>query len=240
MIEPIPYYPRSFVRPARLLDVPSEPASIGRDLTGRVFGRLTVVRWAGTQERNGNRFAMWECLCSCGNTKIVRAGNLLANGHTRSCGCAKRVAFGTPEERFWKKVNKTEGCWLWTGGHNGVGYGIIRVWAVRSYAHRFSWVLHNGPVPEGLQVLHRCDVPACVRPDHLFLGTQQANVDDMRNKGRARGSPRGESNPKAKLNNQAVLYIRSSKEPPIVLAAKFGVTNSYICAVQKRRKWRHI
>lgn len=90
-----------------------------------------------------------------------------------------------PDRRFWSKVNISTSCWNWIGCLNNKGYGEFRVWKTWSeYAHRFSWALHFGPIPNGLKVLHRCDNPRCVRPDHLFLGTQADNVADMLAKGR--------------------------------------------------------
>jgi hypothetical protein len=91
----------------------------------------------------------------------------------------------THEERFWSKVNKTETCWLWTGHCNCDGYGEFSICGVRILAHRASYLLEYGMLPEGLSVLHSCDNPPCIRPTHLFLGTQQDNVNDMIAKGRA-------------------------------------------------------
>lgn len=92
----------------------------------------------------------------------------------------------TLPERFWSKVEKAEGCWLWTAYRDDDGYGSIRVGRKAELAHRVAWWLTNGPIPPGLHVLHRCDRPECVNPDHLFLGTQLDNVVDMYRKGRAR------------------------------------------------------
>ena len=78
-------------------------------------------------------------------------------------------------ERFWSKVNKTESCWLWMASTVWNGYGRFRVGSTLQRAHRISWELYNGPIPDGLSILHSCDTPACVRPDHLFLGTQEDN-----------------------------------------------------------------
>src|ERR1041384_6319384 len=92
---------------------------------------------------------------------------------------------GTITERFWAKVKKTDGCWEWTGAKHKRGYGLIRSKEISMYrAHRLSWVIHNGPIPDGLHVPHDCDTPSCTRPDHLFLGTHKDNMEDATRKGR--------------------------------------------------------
>lgn len=93
-------------------------------------------------------------------------------------------------ERFWAKVDQTPGlgplgdCWEWQGHRMKFGYGVIRHDGRIRKAHRVSFALNNGALPEEMMVCHRCDNPACVRPDHLFLGTQQDNMDDRMAKGR--------------------------------------------------------
>ena len=88
-------------------------------------------------------------------------------------------------ERFWSKVVKIDdGCWLWTAALLLDGYGQIWLGQTMERAHRLSWIIHFGPIPEGLCVLHTCDNPPCVRPGHLFLGTQLDNVRDAIRKGR--------------------------------------------------------
>ena len=86
-------------------------------------------------------------------------------------GCLKGRRLGTPASRLWKRVRITPGCWLWQGAHLPYGHGQIRIEHKCVLVHRLSWELHHGPIPVGLCVLHKCDVPLCVNPDHLFLGT---------------------------------------------------------------------
>jgi hypothetical protein len=90
-------------------------------------------------------------------------------------------------DRFWARVDRTttpDGCWPWTGGAGGFGYGRLRLGKKKVMTHRVAWELTNGPIPEGILVLHDCDNPPCCRPDHLFLGDHAANVADRHAKGR--------------------------------------------------------
>lgn len=100
----------------------------------------------------------------------------------------KRVApsYASLSERFWAHVRKGESCWEWMGYRDPKGYGRFKPSKAssESLAHRFAWTQENGAIPEGLFVLHRCDNPACVKPDHLFLGTRGDNNNDMARKGR--------------------------------------------------------
>jgi hypothetical protein len=159
-------------------------------------------------------------------------------------------------ERFWTKVRVTDTCWLWTGNLNQAGYGRMNgvLGGPQVRTHRVSWELHFGPIPEGMHVCHTCDVRACVRPDHLFLGTNEENHLDKIAKGRqpqgndhwSRSQPervaRGET--KSKLTGAQVLAIRARYSAGGVtqsqLADEYGVTYSNIAYICRRETWRHI
>ena len=90
------------------------------------------------------------------------------------------------EQRFWAYVDVSGECWMWTGGKHHFGYGIFHTTARSSVlTHRFAWEFENGPIPDGMYVLHHCDNPPCVRPDHLWLGTREENNRDRDLKGRS-------------------------------------------------------
>ncbi len=140
-------------------------------------------------------------------------------------------------------IDDATSCWLWTGSRLPKGYGrFYPRWKVGLYAHRFSWECASGAlVPVGLEILHSCDNPPCVRPDHLSPGTHAANVAEMHARGRAACAPlRGERHPHAKLTEEAVRSIRSSSDGPAALAARHGVSRELVKAVRARRIWRHV
>ena len=145
-------------------------------------------------------------------------------------------------DRFWSKVHKTATCWLWTGcvvaryGQIGLGHPYS-AYGKRWKTHRFSWELHHGPIPKGLKVCHRCDVPLCVRPSHLFLGTQAENVHDSSRKGRknAWGIQ--------KLNADDVLVIRAQSARGISqkdIAKAFGIARSTVSGIVHRKSWGYL
>src|SRR6185312_3528319 len=146
----------------------------------------------------------------------------------------------TTAERFWEKVRKTETCWLWTGAGNSNGYGVFRSGKMGT-AHRFSWELHNGPIPEGLCVLHRCDVRRCINPEHLFLGTKGDNLKDMYAKGRA---PIGEKHGMAKLASKDIprfrdLYLNCDFTQD-ELGEESGISRAQAGRVARGQAWTHI
>jgi hypothetical protein len=149
-----------------------------------------------------------------------------------------------PDARFWSKVNKTATCWLWMGSKTTTGYGSFGISRGRiEKAHRVSWELHFGSIPQGMMVCHHCDVPLCVRPDHLFLGTQSDNMCDSRDKGRLyKPDVRGEKHGKSKLKEIEVveIFTNPSGESTRNLATRFGVAFATIWDIKKGRRWNHL
>lgn len=186
---------------------------------------------------------------------------------------ACRLADLPPEERFWSRVRKTENCWLWTGyiqdkTQRG-GYGALKVNGKCQRAHRFSYELHYGSIPPGLVVMHKCDKPPCVRPDHLMLGTPKDNVHDAMHKGRlatgqANGgylsadkiseglkrylsahpeARQGERHPRTKLKESQVLLIRqmaSEGKRTCDIARAFNTPWTTVDGIIKRKTWSHL
>lgn len=152
----------------------------------------------------------------------------------------------TLEDRFWSKVDQTSGCGNWTAATSSSGYGLIGrgsrgAGLVR--ASHVSWMIHNGDVPPGMWILHHCDNPLCVRPDHLFLGNHQDNMNDMISKGRDHKNPNyGEDHPSTKLSDTQITEIVDAwhDAPPRrhgrvafrnALCAKYGVSDTTIKGV---------
>lgn len=144
---------------------------------------------------------------------------------------------------FWRKAVEDEhGCWIWAGCINSDGYGSICRKGQRKKAHRHAWELARGPIPDGLWVLHRCDVPACVNPDHLYLGTVVENLRDAIERGRlvpAHGLKHGMS----KLNDVAVRVIRWCSEhgySRAELARAYRISNTVVSAIARGKAWKHV
>jgi hypothetical protein len=142
--------------------------------------------------------------------------------------------------RFEKKyiLEPNTGCWLWVAHCLPQGYGVFVFNGKNRRSHRFSYELHIGPIPEGLDCLHVCDTPRCCNPVHLFLGTNEDNVRDKVKKGRhSRGSKHGAS----KLTEAQVIEIRSRVgQSHIELAREFGIRYQNIGAILNRKHWGHI
>lgn len=158
-----------------------------------------------------------------------------------------------PLTRFWAKVDKTDTCWLWTGALRDDGYGVFNLGQSTVRVHRFSYELHHGPIPAGKFVCHRCDVPRCVNPAHLFAGTHADNMADRQAKGRVaagadsgmRKHPeahvRGVKHPMAKLTPERVGHIRAMRQSGLShqkIADRVGIARTTVTDVLKGRNWR--
>lgn len=159
------------------------------------------------------------------------------------------------EDRFWEKVEKTDGCWNFSANRKGKGYFRLGLPGERHVsAHRFSYEIAFGPIPDGLWVLHHCDNPKCVRPDHLFLGTAKDNTQDALNKGRmatgernwSKRHPelirRGEAQSNAKLtaDDARAIFAQKGKKSQKDLAAEYHVSPSKVSHIWTGRAWRHV
>jgi hypothetical protein len=143
--------------------------------------------------------------------------------------------------RFWKYVDKSGDHWLWTGAsHNGYGRFLVQKGITRQ-AHRVSWMLSNQcSFPDEMQVLHRCDIPPCVHPDCLFIGTQDDNMKDMSRKGR---SLVGETNARAKFCEDDIRRMRSLRSNGwslSELAYEFNCGLSHVSQICNRQMWAHV
>jgi hypothetical protein len=152
-------------------------------------------------------------------------------------GAYNRAKVRSAEELYIPEPNT--GCWLWLGATSRGGYGAAKRNQKQWAAHRLMWTLQRGPIPEGLNVLHRCDTPLCVNPDHLFLGTNADNTADMRQKGRGRSAP-GEAQGGAKLTADQVRAIRADPRPGVAVARGYGITPSSVTLIKQRKNWRHV
>ncbi len=154
---------------------------------------------------------------------------------------------------FWAKTRDEDGCKVWTGARYRDGYGQVHLQSKPhkcAKAHRVAWQLANGPIPDGLHVLHRCDNPPCINPEHLFLGTQQDNNRDRDAKGRvasgsrsgARRHPAAFRRPR-KLTDGDVVAMRqryAEGERLADLSRAYGVAISHVFNVVNRKVWRHV
>ena len=147
-------------------------------------------------------------------------------------------------ERFNDKHTKTEaGCWEWSASRHRQGYGRIRLGKKEGktlQAHRVSYELFIGEIPNGKLVCHKCDNPACVNPDHLFLGTHKDNMEDKYSKGRQGILPKGELCRNSRFKNEDVLFIRDSPLSVKELAVLYNTTTRYIYRILSRERSSHL
>lgn len=201
--------------------------------------------------QNCDREAHTRGWCATHYRRVMRSGSDESNLPLQ--GCAK-----TPEQRLEEKSAYIPmcGCRLWFGASVPFGYGVTFFQGKQQFAHRVAWQLERGAIPDGLLVLHECDMPECINTNHLFLGTQKNNMDDMARKGRAgwghsnrlRGAQhpmvgngyKGEQHPRAKLTQLEVNTIREIYKTGITqsnIASMFGVKQAQISSIIRGKSW---
>lgn len=139
-------------------------------------------------------------------------------------------------ERFFKKCN---GCWIWNGSLNWAGYGTFRYGSSTTRAHRTSFELYICSIPEELNVLHTCDNPSCVNPEHLWLGTQADNAEDREEKQRG-NHKQGITHGMVKVTESIVRAIRRDRRVTSEIAAQYGLHRGHVSDIKNYKSWSHI
>ena len=182
-----------------------------------------------------------QLICPQCDSPFTAQANEVAHGR-RLCGkrCADAAMSKSPEATFWASFQKTDACWLWTGDLGKDGYGIFNAGHHKYRGHVYSYTLHHGPIPDGLYVLHHCDTPPCVNPDHLFTGTAADNAADKVAKGRQQ---RGQGICWAKMTEDRVRQMRAERAAGMTLkalGARYGLNHSTVADICLRKTWRHV
>lgn len=217
------------------------------DMTGLKINRWTVLSKANKPIQAKQSGLFWNCLCDCGN-EVVVYGNSIRKGKSKSCGCLKAEKSslvmkemrlkksGSLTERFFSRfVELDNGCWQWKAHTDKDGYGYLPGDKKNIRAHRFSYEIHKGEIPDKMIICHHCDNPGCVNPNHLFVGTQKDNAQDALKKER---NYIGEKNGRSKLTLEDVKEIILSDLNFKQLAKKFGVSNSTINSIKLGKTWQ--
>lgn len=193
-----------------------------------------------------------ECGCGCGGLIPIRDARGRPRRFVRGHGSfvqRGKPRRGTPrvyplsvEQRLQQRIayEPNSGCWLWMGRMDRNGYGVMINRGRLLWAHRAAWQVWRGEIPDGMRICHRCDTPACINPDHHFLGTQRDNIRDASRKGRMAC---GERQGNAKLKSADVIAIRELAAQGVYqrkIAAQFGITQPAVSEIVSRRKWRHL
>lgn len=198
------------------------------------------------------------CLCGCGQkapiAKVSRTGKGWIMGQPKKFIAGHGPVAKDIHKAFWRHIIYADPneCWLWQGSISPKGYGRAHLQGREIPAHRLSWEIHHGLIPDNLWVLHKCDNPPCCNPRHLFLGTAKDNTQDMIAKGRRKGEYKnntrrpyveGELNHSAKVTEQIVYSLRQrfqQKEKIRDLANEFGVRYQLVWNIVHYKTWKHI
>ena len=148
-------------------------------------------------------------------------------------------------ERFYRYINKTDNCWLWVGGKNKAGYGTFHLGKGKQAAHRVSYQLHIGPIPESdeyhkTSVCHKCDNPSCVNPDHLFLGSHSDNMKDMVKKERNIGYKSGGENINSSITDEIAKEIKYGNFSYSKRPKHIDIGKSAFYSIRRGETWKHI
>lgn len=189
--------------------------------------------------KNTRTISGLSCYCKKCMVGYRREKDELKNG--RKSDPRRMNNFKPLEERFRMNISVDEnGCWIWCGstaGTAGIKYGVIMHKKKLLAAHRLSWEMKNGKIPEGALICHKCDVPLCVNPDHLFTGSHQDNANDMVSKGR---QTNGSRHPNSKLTEMAVKMIRGRSMSDLEFSRMFGVSENCVWEARIGKTWKHI
>ncbi len=205
-----------------------------RDITGKVFGYWTVLKFIESKKYKGPVTTFWECKCKCGTIKVIPNHALTRKDRIRSCGCSRD---DYSKKIFESNYDKSPGCWNWKGVVGSRGYGKI---GTNKTAHREAYKYTYGNIPNGMQICHTCDNRKCVNPAHLFLGSIGDNMKDKVSKNRqAKGSQIGAS----VLTEEQVLEIRKMRiagNEYQVIADHFNIKWDLVKVVCKNVVWKHV
>lgn len=207
---------------------------------GLKFNRLKIISEGEIKQR----MYTYNCLCDCGSFLKNASFHCLKIGYTKSCGCHRKEKWqlfnseiNLPKRLKENVVINNKGCWEWQKGLDVCGYGVIKINKKSFPTHRKSYETFVGEIPKGLWVLHKCDNPKCINPDHLFLGNQAENSKDMWNKGRGKGV--GWKNI---LTKEQVLEIRNlyPKFSILKLGKMYNKHHATIWMIVNRKSWKNI
>lgn len=198
---------------------------------------------------NESSIAPKYCECGCGRLTSIATKSDASRGVVRG----ERLRFvpchhpqRTLEEAFleWATPGEPGTCWDWRGSRNDSGYGTMSYKAKEVYVHRFSYEYHNGPIPDGLIVRHKCDNPSCWNPDHLLVGTHKDNAADKMERGRhPRIAIRGSACPHSKLTEEDIPVIRQLRRDGMSFGAigtRYGISPNAVWAIMTGKTWGHV
>lgn len=169
-------------------------------------------------------------LCRMHYAKLRDSGELRIRPYMAGKSLAERIKLMSAE-------NLATGCWIWQRAVNNKGYGQLRYGEKLLLAHRASYEAAHGSIPEELFICHRCDTPACVNPDHLFAGLEQANSDDKLEKER---QARGTSHGMARLTEDQIRAIRIDPRRNKPVGDAYGITAGCVSMIKHRKRWAHV